>query len=660
MKKLLAVILAVVFVGCGGGSPPPPPPTVSISASPTTIFRGQSSTLTWSSTNATSCSASGDWSGTKATTGTEAVTPTTTGTKTFTLACTGAGGSASASATATVNAPVVNSVSVAPTTATLPVAGQQQFSATVQGTGSFDPSVTWQVNGVTGGDATLGTISASGLYTSPASLSASPSTMTVQATSVQDATKSGTATATIHIAAKISPSPINVPTQAHQAFLAKVDGSSNVAVTWTVLVGGVPSSTGGTITYLTFATLNGVLVDVGLYHAPPTITPGATILVQAVPQADPFFGATASVNLVIPQNRSSQAFPVDLGTSGGNTKDTTANLCGSGTLGSLVARGTSSFILSNNHVLALENAGTLGDLISQPGLVDANCALGNVSIVANLSQFADLKTSNVDAAIAQTQLGAVNTSGAILGFGAAPNLSGPPANSVIPATLGMPVAKSGRTTGLTCAQVEAIGATVSVSYSPLGGTPFTVTFFNQIIIQDLANVPGFSDGGDSGSLVVNSQTAQPIGLLFAGGGIRTDVNPIQDVLNALKDASGVTPTVVGGLQHSISCPAATATFVAAPAQAQTAKVQVSEASVAKTKAVKEKHEKALMSDPAVVAVAITASDDRPGEAAILVLVERGKPHGPIPSEIEGIQVKVQESSRFRALGRAKTKRAKKR
>ncbi len=57
-----------------------------------------------------------------------------------------------------------------------------------------------------------------------------------------------------------------------------------------------------------------------------------------------------------------------------------------------------------------------------------------------------------------------------------------------------------------------------------------------------------------------------------------------------------------------------------------------------------------MADPAVISVGITASDDRPGEAAILVLVERGKLHGPIPSEIEGVQVKVQDSSRFRAFG----------
>ena len=53
----------------GGGGPPAP--TVSLSANPTTITSGASTTLSWSSTNATSCTASGDWSGSKALTGSQ-------------------------------------------------------------------------------------------------------------------------------------------------------------------------------------------------------------------------------------------------------------------------------------------------------------------------------------------------------------------------------------------------------------------------------------------------------------------------------------------------------------------------------------------------------------------------------------------------------------
>ncbi len=94
-----AYITGNEVIGIDTGSTPAP--TVSLSASPTTINPGGSSTLTWSSTNATSCTASGAWSGTRATSGTQSVSPTST--STYTLTCTGTGGSGNASATVTVN-----------------------------------------------------------------------------------------------------------------------------------------------------------------------------------------------------------------------------------------------------------------------------------------------------------------------------------------------------------------------------------------------------------------------------------------------------------------------------------------------------------------------------------------------------------------------------
>jgi hypothetical protein len=80
-----------------------PAPTVSLTASPTSITSGQTSTLSWSSTNATSCTASGAWSGDRVTSGTDLAGPSST--QTYTLTCTGAGGSASDSATVTVTQP---------------------------------------------------------------------------------------------------------------------------------------------------------------------------------------------------------------------------------------------------------------------------------------------------------------------------------------------------------------------------------------------------------------------------------------------------------------------------------------------------------------------------------------------------------------------------
>jgi hypothetical protein len=86
-----------------GGGTPTPLPTVTLSASPSTIDAGQSATLSWNSTDATSCTASDAWSGTRsaATPGSETVSPGVT--STYTLTCTGDGGSASESVTITVN-----------------------------------------------------------------------------------------------------------------------------------------------------------------------------------------------------------------------------------------------------------------------------------------------------------------------------------------------------------------------------------------------------------------------------------------------------------------------------------------------------------------------------------------------------------------------------
>jgi len=81
-----------------------PAPTVTVTVSPTNITVGQTATLTWSSTNASACTASGAWSGTEGTGGSHMVTPSAAGLDTYTLDCTGDGGSATASATLTVGA----------------------------------------------------------------------------------------------------------------------------------------------------------------------------------------------------------------------------------------------------------------------------------------------------------------------------------------------------------------------------------------------------------------------------------------------------------------------------------------------------------------------------------------------------------------------------
>src|SRR3989442_812683 len=86
--------------------------------------------------------------------------------------------------------PPAITVSNFPTSATVPINGSRQFTATVQNTNNT--AVTWQVNGLAGGNTTVGTISTSGLYTAPSSVP-SPNTVTITAVSQADPTESASA-----------------------------------------------------------------------------------------------------------------------------------------------------------------------------------------------------------------------------------------------------------------------------------------------------------------------------------------------------------------------------------------------------------------------------------------------------------------------------------
>lgn len=321
-------------------------------------------------------------------------------------------------------------------------------------------------------------------------------------------------------------------------------------------------------------------------------------------------------------NQAPQTQPVNLGTSGGNVNDITRAFCCSGTLGSLVTKGGVGYILSNAHVLARVGQAQVGEDISQPGLIDDGCKV--FQVVANYSEMAPLNGSsgsNVDAALAAVRSGAVTSTGEIIGVGV-------PAASTATPTVGRGVAKSGRTTGLTCATIASTNTTVKVQYQKNcgSGRKFFVKYANQVVI----NSTSFSAGGDSGSLIVTSDTAQPVALLYAGSSSSTIGNPIGDVVSAL----GV--SFVGGSTHSVTCAAGA---LSAPSP--------STAALDHAAAVKEAHLDQLMSTPAVQGVGIGA--DAQGNAIIIVYTELGRPEGFIPDMIDGVRTQVVRTDQFRAF-----------
>lgn len=230
-----------------------------------------------------------------------------------------------------------------------------------------------------------------------------------------------------------------------------------------------------------------------------------------------------------------QTPPIQLGTSGGWSKDLANGFCCGGTLGSLVNIGGSQYILSNYHVFESDivpggnnTVATTGDPVIQPGLIDVNCQVANAQTVATLEVHHSLPGSNVDCSVAKVVAGKVRTDGAILEIG-------PISSSTVGASLNQAVKKSGRTTGLSRSTISGLNATISVTYDNecAGGTAFTKTFTGQIVVSNRGS--RFLDSGDSGSLMVEDVTTNPraVGLLFAGSSSSAIANPIGQVLSFL-------------------------------------------------------------------------------------------------------------------------------
>jgi hypothetical protein len=218
--------------------------------------------------------------------------------------------------------------------------------------------------------------------------------------------------------------------------------------------------------------------------------------------------------------------PLLIGCSVGHYKIT------AGTLGAFVVPrcGGPVAILSNNHVLANENDAEAGDAILQQAKDDGGKK--STHTVAKLGDFVKLKyrgTNYVDCAMATVKSSVKANHTKLTDLGTHKGVGD------LFVDEGHKVAKIGRTTGLTHGKVTAFELDNVVVEYDNGDCRFD----NQIEIEGTGNKP-FSDGGDSGSLIVG-EDLRAVGLLFAGsdqGGSNgkglTYVNPIHTVLDTLK------------------------------------------------------------------------------------------------------------------------------
>lgn len=180
-------------------------------------------------------------------------------------------------------------VSVNPASASVSAGSTKQFSAAVSN--STDQTVSWLVNGVPGGTAATGTISAAGLYVAPSVVS-SPLAVTVEAKSNSTPSAFGTASLTVTpvvvtvVKVSISPSQATVRTGRTHQFTASVQGTANLSVVWSV--NGVVSGN----------SLVGTVSGSGLYTAPLSVPSGGSVTVTAASVASPGSAAHAVVTVV--------------------------------------------------------------------------------------------------------------------------------------------------------------------------------------------------------------------------------------------------------------------------------------------------------------------------------------------------------------------------
>src|SRR5580704_1227989 len=268
----LFCLVAILMPGCGSTSSavvPPPNVTVAIQPASANLFLGQTQQFqaTVTGTANTNVSwAAGGVAGGSATAGTISVTGLYTApgvlpaiANVTVTASSIADPQATASSIVTLKDDIA--VSISPTSATVANSSSQSFVATLTGSGSPSTAVTWNVNGVAGGNPILGTIISSGgtsaQYTAP-SAPPSPAIVQLSVVSVADASKSASASVTVTCSAtnSISPATATVDLAQTQNFTPSFCVAADDSILWDVngIAGGnsaigtiAPSSASGAV-----------------------------------------------------------------------------------------------------------------------------------------------------------------------------------------------------------------------------------------------------------------------------------------------------------------------------------------------------------------------------------------------------------------------------
>ena len=291
---VLSGYFLVITIGCGGASSPgnpvsPPAEMVTIRIAPTSATLPAGGMQPFQATVTGSTNTAVQWK-VNGVVGGNSQLGTVSSTGLYTAPMSGplqvrvtavAAADTSKTATAAVTVNAVNNiitVSVSPASALLAVNGTQQFTAMVSGTDNA--GVTWSVDGVTGGNSSVGTVSSSGLYTAPPNAGAH----SVTASSVADSDSSAAAAVAV-MSLSISPTSAMLVFEERQQFTASVQGTDNTGVSWSV-----DGVSGGNDTV-------GTITSSGLYAAPSS---DGSHTVTATSNALTAYSVNAAVTVTAP------------------------------------------------------------------------------------------------------------------------------------------------------------------------------------------------------------------------------------------------------------------------------------------------------------------------------------------------------------------------
>ena len=285
--KRAFVIAAIAVLGMTGCGEELAPPAVALSVDPPVVSAGASATLRWSSTDATSCAATGAWSGARPVSGSQAIGALQAASS-FTLTCTGDGGSATRTVTVEVerapSAPPIVTLSASPTS--LPVGGAATLTWSANGAASCTASGAWSGDRPTSGAQSTGALATTSSY----SLTCSGA--------------GGTATQSVTVAVANTPPP-PMPTVALSASPPSVSSGGSATLVWSSTDASACSASGawsGTKATAGSQT-TGALTATSTYTlsctgAGGTATRSITVVVASVPA--PSLALSASPTLVGP------------------------------------------------------------------------------------------------------------------------------------------------------------------------------------------------------------------------------------------------------------------------------------------------------------------------------------------------------------------------